>query len=86
MELADRLLTFKLSFVLLILFICYQPHQCSICDPPRGFHILKSYREHMNIHTNERPYKCHVCNAGFNCESNMFAHIKTTHKGIRRKK
>jgi hypothetical protein len=39
------------------LWFFFQPHQCTVCDPPRGFHTLKTLRDHMNIHTNERPYK-----------------------------
>jgi KRAB domain-containing zinc finger protein len=56
-----------------------------MCDPARGFHTLKNLRDHMNVHTNERPYKCNLCTAAFNSEANMFAHVRSTHKGIKRK-
>ena len=60
--------------------------QCDLCDPPKGFHTRTNLREHMNVHSNERPHKCKFCGAGFNSAGNRFAHERSSHLGIKRKK
>merc|ERR1719295_481455 len=58
------------------------PLQCELC----GFATASNLAEHQNIHTNSRPFKCKLCTADFNSKGNMHAHIRQSHKGIKRKK
>ena len=66
-------------------FKCYRsvnfqrPYVCNIC-PDKGFAGLKPYREHMNVHSGEKPNKCKFCDARFSHTSNMYAHLKICKK------
>ncbi len=60
--------------------------QCEVCVPAKGFHTKTNLREHMNVHSNERPHKCKFCGVGFNSAGNRFAHERSSHLGIKRKK
>ena len=63
-----------------------KPYHCSICVPLKGFLYKKKLLEHMNTHTGEKPFECKLCNAAYACKANLYAHIRVTHKGIKRVK
>jgi uncharacterized Zn-finger protein len=45
---------------------------CKACFADRG-----TWRNHVRIHTGERPYKCTLCEKSFVQRTNLQAHIKT---------
>ena len=59
---------------------------CAICVPLKGFNYRNKFEEHMNVHNGEKPFKCKMCNAAYASSGNLCAHIRTTHKGIKRVK
>ena len=61
-----------------------KPFQCTTCDPPKGFAVKQSLRDHMNTHTGMKPYKCKQCEAAFNSSGNLAAHKRSVHLGIKR--
>jgi len=61
-----------------------RPFTCSYCN--KGFFEKALYKDHLNIHTGERPYVCKLCNASFASQGNYGAHMRQTHRGIKRKK
>ena len=61
-----------------------KPFQCTTCDPPKGFAVKQSLRDHMNTHTGMKPYKCKQCDAAFNSSGNLAAHKRSVHLGIKR--
>ena len=63
-----------------------KPFQCDFPNCKKGFATASNLAEHQNIHTNSRPFKCKLCTADFNSKGNMHAHIRQSHKGIKRKK
>lgn len=51
--------------------------KCTVCE-----HKSKSQydlKQHMYIHTDERPYKCLTCDASFTQNSNLKRHIQRKH-------
>jgi hypothetical protein len=54
-----------------------KPYQCQICVPSRGFATKWNLFEHMNKHTNERPFKCRNCPAAFATTSSKCHHEKS---------
>lgn len=46
------------------------------------FYILGNLRNHVFTHTNERPYKCELCNKGFNQMSNLVCHKVKSHAHV----
>lgn len=61
-----------------------KPVQCAQCH--KGFDSQRILDWHMNVHTGEKPFKCHICNAAFAHPSNQRAHIKGHHEGHKRAK
>lgn len=47
-------------------------HECRYCG--KKFHYESILKQHMYIHTDERPYKCKVCCKGFNSKYTLNNH------------
>ena len=57
--------------------------KCGTCG--KGFTSNAKLRDHTNIHTGEKPYKCKFCNACFASIGNHAMHQRS-HLGHRRSK
>ena len=57
-------------------------NKCEICG--KGFSTNQSLRDHVNIHTGERPYVCKICGKKFASSGNKQMHLRTTHLGYKR--
>ena len=49
-----------------------KPFQCTYC--PKGFAEKLTWEEHLNTHTNSKPYTCATCGWAFNSRRAMLAH------------
>ena len=47
--------------------------QCNICF--KGFNTTRKYDDHMNVHTNAKPYSCDHCGAAYQNQSNLRSHM-----------
>jgi len=62
------------------------PFVCPICVPTKGFIEKNPFDDHMNIHSGAKPHTCKLCpNVAYANRANLEAHIRSTHKGIKRK-
>lgn len=52
-----------------------QKFKCSFCN--KCFWQLSHIRQHVRIHTGERPYVCLVCNKGFTQKGRLTIHCRT---------
>ena len=52
-------------------------HECDVCD--KAFRDSSTLKDHMRIHTNERPYECDVCDKAFR-ESGQLKRHKRAHE------
>ena len=57
--------------------------KCEYCG--KGFVDNTRLKDHVNIHTGEKPHKCKTCNATFANRANKAAHERS-HLGVKRKK
>ena len=58
--------------------ICF-PLFHSYC--PKGFSVLAHLKDHENIHTNARPYKCQFCDNRFNAIATKLRHESFVREG-----
>ena len=54
--------------------------RCSYLDCTRAFICSSGLESHMNSHLGLKPYKCEVCDTGFQNVSNRSAHMRNVHK------
>ncbi|XP_058537532.1 zinc finger protein 438 isoform X1 [Neofelis nebulosa] len=59
-------------------------HRCHICN--HHFQFKQHLRDHMNTHTNRRPYSCRVCRKAYVRPGSLSAHMKLHHAENRLKK
>ncbi|XP_059152204.1 uncharacterized protein LOC131938266 [Physella acuta] len=58
------------------------PHQCPVCS--RIFGRKSIMIEHLRIHTDEKPYECDFCKAGFRQNAQLRSHIRNKHTKVER--
>ncbi|XP_046591738.1 zinc finger protein with KRAB and SCAN domains 8-like isoform X1 [Neodiprion lecontei] len=56
-------------------------YQCSECR--KHFKLKDSYQRHIRIHTNERPFTCHVCAKQFRDSGGLSRHLKDVHAKLK---
>ncbi|XP_021097624.1 zinc finger protein 438 isoform X2 [Heterocephalus glaber] len=59
-------------------------HRCQVCN--HHFQFKQHLRDHMNTHTNRRPYSCCVCRKAYVRSGSLSAHMKLHHAESRLKK
>uniref|UniRef100_A0A8C3X0U3 Zinc finger protein 438 n=1 Tax=Catagonus wagneri TaxID=51154 RepID=A0A8C3X0U3_9CETA len=52
-------------------------HRCHVCD--RHFQYKQHLREHMNTHTDRRPYSCRLCLKAYVRAGSLSAHMQLQH-------
>ncbi|KAM4544012.1 zinc finger protein 438 [Fundulus diaphanus] len=63
-------------------FIGSRPlHRCSICS--RCFQFKHHLQNHMNTHTNSRPYICPLCRKAYAHRGSLSTHMKLHHSEVR---
>lgn len=56
-------------------------YRCIECG--KRFKLKDSYQRHMRIHTNERPFTCHVCAKQFRDSGGLSRHLKDVHAKVK---
>ncbi|XP_053429108.1 zinc finger protein 438 isoform X2 [Nycticebus coucang] len=59
-------------------------HRCHICN--HHFQFKQHLRDHMNTHTNRRPYSCRICRKAYVRSGSLSTHMKLHHGENRLKK
>ncbi|XP_062956714.1 zinc finger protein 438 isoform X2 [Cynocephalus volans] len=59
-------------------------HRCHICN--HHFQFKRHLRDHMNMHTNRRPYSCRICRKAYVRSGSLSTHMKLHHSENRLKK
>ena len=54
-------------------------YMCEHCA--KGFSTNQALKDHVNIHTGERPYSCKFCGKTFASSGNKQMHVRTTMLG-----
>jgi len=57
-------------------------HVCTVCN--KRLRSALTLVRHLRIHADERPFPCHICEAGFTQLGNLKRHISVIHAGERR--
>ena len=57
-------------------------YKCTFCG--KGFSKHQRLKEHVNIHTGERPYMCKFCGASFASQGTHRMHERMVHLGHKR--
>ncbi|KAM7156333.1 LOW QUALITY PROTEIN: zinc finger protein 438 [Molossus nigricans] len=52
-------------------------HKCPVCD--HHFQLKQHLRDHMNTHTNSRPYSCRICCKAYVHSGSLRAHMELHH-------
>ncbi|XP_017883063.1 zinc finger protein 23-like isoform X2 [Ceratina calcarata] len=58
-----------------------ESYQCGECR--KCFKLKDSYQRHMRIHTDERPFTCHVCGKQFRDSGGRSRHLKDVHAKLK---
>ena len=56
-----------------------KPFQCKFDGCGKGFASSKRLREHENVHTGAKPYKCPHCDSCFASSGTMNGHVRLVH-------
>ncbi|KAM8967158.1 zinc finger protein 438 [Pelodytes ibericus] len=59
-------------------------HSCPVCD--RSFQFKHHLQDHLNTHTNRRPYHCRLCRKAYVHSGSLNTHMKHHHGESRLKK
>ncbi|XP_036083958.1 zinc finger protein 438 isoform X2 [Rousettus aegyptiacus] len=59
-------------------------HRCPVCN--HHFQFKQHLRDHMNTHTNRRPYSCRICRKAYVRSGSLSTHMKLHHGENRPKK
>ncbi|XP_024938892.1 histone-lysine N-methyltransferase PRDM9 isoform X6 [Cephus cinctus] len=58
-----------------------ESYQCLECG--KCFKLKDSYLRHMRIHTDERPFTCHICGKQFRDSGGLSRHLKDVHAKVK---
>nr|XP_033787370.1 zinc finger protein 438 [Geotrypetes seraphini]XP_033787371.1 zinc finger protein 438 [Geotrypetes seraphini] len=59
-------------------------HKCHVCS--HNFQFKHHLQDHMNTHTNRRPYNCRLCHKAYMHSGSLSTHMKLHHSESRPKK
>ncbi|XP_073912296.1 zinc finger protein 438 isoform X5 [Castor canadensis] len=59
-------------------------HRCHVCN--HHFQFKQHLRDHMNTHTNRRPYSCRICRKAYVRPGSLSTHMKLHHSENRLRK
>ncbi|XP_036893142.1 zinc finger protein 438 isoform X2 [Sturnira hondurensis] len=59
-------------------------HRCPVCN--HHFQFKQHLQDHMNIHTNRRPYSCRICRKTYVRSGSLSSHVKLHHSENRPRK
>ena len=56
------------------------------CCPVCGYHTRfpSIFKQHLRIHTGEKPFVCEICSSSFRNKSNLKQHIKEVHEEVKK--